>query len=82
MEKTQEQNDSRLHEIIKNFIEQLKGEYQDFSAVVSANDGEGTACVVYGTILNLMENVDCIEANEAYKKAKKTNELFDQTTED
>ena len=82
MEKTQEQNKSRLNEIIENFIKQLKGEYKDFSAVISVNDGEGTACSVYGTAINLMNNIDCIETNEAYQKVKKLNDVYNLIKED
>lgn len=82
MEKTQEQNDSRLEEITKNFIEQLKGEYEDFSAVISVNNGEGTSCLIHGSTINLMCNVECIETNEAYKKVKKMKEVLDLMKED
>lgn len=82
MEKTQEQNDSRRQEIIDNFIEQLKGEYKDFSVVLSVNDGEGTSCLVYGSALNLACNVKTIEANEAYQKVKKIKEVLNMITED
>lgn len=76
MEKTQEQNDSRLREILENFIEQLKGEYKDFSTVISVNDGVQTLCIMYGSTLNLMYNVECLEKNESYQKVKKTKELL------
>lgn len=82
MEKTQEQNESRLNEIIENFIKQLEGEYKDFSAVISVNDGEGTSCNVYGTAINLMNNIDCIEANKAYQEVKKTKALIDLIKKD
>jgi hypothetical protein len=82
MEKTQEQNESRLNEIIENFIEQLKGEYKDFSAIISVNDGEGTACLVCGDALGLMNNIDSIEANKAYQKVKKTKALIDLIKKD
>jgi hypothetical protein len=82
MKETQEQNNSRLEEILKNFIEQLKGEYKNFSAVISVNNGEGTACLVHGSTLNLMHNVESIETNEAYRKVKKTKEMFDLIKED
>lgn len=75
MEKTQEQNDSRLREILENFIEQLKGEYKDFSTVISVNDGVQTLCIMYGSALNLMYNVECLEKNESYQKVKKTKLL-------
>lgn len=73
---TQEQNDSRLREILENFIEQLKGEYKDFSTVISVNDGVQTLCIMYGSTLNLMYNVECLEKNESYQKVKKTKELL------
>lgn len=82
MKETQEQNNSRLEEILKNFIEQLEGEYKDFSAVISVNDGEGTACLVHGSTLNLMHNVESIEKNEAYRRVKKTKRLFELIKED
>lgn len=81
MEKIQEQNESRRNEIIENFIEQLKGEYKDFSAVISVNDGKGTSCLVYGSTLNLACNVETIEANEAYQKVKKVYHKFDEFKE-
>jgi hypothetical protein len=71
MEKTQEQNDTRLQEITKNFIEQLKGEYKDCSAVISVNNGEVTICLIHGSTFNLINNVERIEENEAYQKVKK-----------
>lgn len=71
MEKTQEQNNSKLEEIIRNFIEQLEGEYKDFSVIISVNDGKQTSCDVYGSTFNLINNVESIEKNEAYQKVKK-----------
>lgn len=82
MEKTQEQNESRLNEIIENFIEQLKGKYKDFSAVISVNDGEKTSCLVYGTALNLACNVKTIEDNETYQNVKKIINVLDLMVED
>lgn len=82
MEKIQEQNNPRLEEILENFIEQLKGEYKDFSAVISVNDGEGTSCLVHGSTLNLMCNIECIETNEVYQKIKKTLKLVKLMKED
>jgi hypothetical protein len=81
MEKTQEQNDSRHQEIIENFIEQLKGEYKDFSAVISVNDGERTSSRVHGSTLDLINNVECIEENEAYKKVKKVYQKLNEFKE-
>ena len=72
MEKTQEQRESRLEEILKNFIEQLESEYKDFSAVISVNDSKRTASIVHGSTLDLIHNVESIEKNEAYQKVKKT----------
>ena len=66
MEKTQEQNDTRLQEITKNFIKQLEGEYKDFSAVISANNGEVTICLIHGSTLKIISNVERIEINETY----------------
>lgn len=82
MEKTQEQNKLRRQEIIDNFIEQLKSEYKNFSAVISVNDGEGASCLVYGSTLNLACNVKIIEDNEAYQKTKKIIKSLDLITED
>lgn len=82
MKETQEQNNSRMKEIIDNFIEQLKGEYKDFSAVISVNDGKGTSCLIHGSTLDLMCNVECIETNEAYKKVKKMKEVLELMKED
>lgn len=82
MEKTQEQNNSRLEEMTKNFIEQLEGEYKDFSAVISVNDGKGTSCLIHGSTLNLMCNVDCIENDKVYQKIKKTLAVFKLMKED
>lgn len=82
MEKTQEQNDSRLEQITKNFIEQLKGEYKDFSVVISVNDGMETSCFIQGSTLNLINNVDCIEENKVYQKIKKIKELISLTEGD
>jgi hypothetical protein len=61
MEKTQEQNDTRLQEITKNFIEQLKGEYKDCSAFISVNNGEVTICLIHGSTLKIISNVEHIE---------------------
>lgn len=82
MEKTKEQNNSRLEEILENFIKQLEGEYKDFSAVISVNDGEGTSCLIHGSTINLMCNVECIETNEAYNKVKKMKEVLELMKED
>jgi hypothetical protein len=82
MGKTQEQNKSRLNEIIDNFIEQLKGEYKDLSAIISVNDGERTACLVHGDALGLMDNIDSIEVNKAYQEVKKTKALIDLIKKD
>lgn len=82
MEKTQEQNKLRRQEIIDNFIEQLKSEYKNFSAVISVNDGKGTSCLVYGSTLNLACNVKTIEDNEVYQKTKKITKVLDLITED
>lgn len=82
MKKTQEQNESRLDEIIENFIEQLKGEYKDFSAVISVNDGKETSCLVYGSTPNLACNVKIIETSEAYQEVKKIIDAFDLIKED
>lgn len=82
MGKTQEQNESRLNEIIENFIEQLKGEYKDFSVIISVNDGEGTACLVCGDVLGLMNNITSIEVNKAYQEVKKTKALINLIKKD
>ena len=76
MKKTKESK-SRLNEIIENFIEQLEGEYKDFSAVISVNDGKETVCHVCGTAIYLMNNVACIETNKAYQEVKKAKALLD-----
>lgn len=81
MGKTQEQNESRLNEIIENFIEQLKGEYKDFSAIISVNDGEGTSCCMCGTAVNLINNVKTIEDNEVYQKVKKVYQKLNEFKE-
>ena len=72
MEKTKEQMHKQRNDVIENILEELKREYgnEDFSCVISVNDGVGTATMCYGSAINLACNLESIEENDALAKIK------------
>lgn len=77
MEKTQEQN----QEVIERVLEILKNEYkdcEDFSCVISVNDGQQTGTMLYGSLTDLIHNVTSIENNKGYVKAKEMKKMIEE----
>lgn len=78
MEKTKEQKSEQRNEVIEKLLETLKCEYNDFSCVISVNDGTKTGTLCYGNAIDLIQNVISIEDNEVYNSVKKLKQTFDE----
>lgn len=81
MEKTKEQKREQRNKVIEKLLETLKCEYNDFSCVISVNDGVGTATLCYGAGIDLIQNVISIEGNEVYKLTKDLKKTLDKLFE-
>lgn len=81
MEKTREQMYEKRQEVIERVLDTLKNEYkgcEDFSCVISVNDGVGTVTLCYGATIDLIHNVTSIEENEVFVKMQKLKHTIEE----
>lgn len=80
MKKTKEQMREQRKEALESILAELQSRYEgndDFSCVISVNDGKGTATICYGSALDLVCNIASIESDKVLAKVKQIKQAID-----